>query len=130
MEYMDEHKTELPQGISQNEMTDVLVNSYTTPWMVNFLMYDPKFAFLNVKCPVLALNGSKDLQVTPKENLSTFKALAKRSGNEKVQTIEYPELNHLFQHCETGSPNEYGEIEETFAPEVLLEIKNWIKNIK
>lgn len=128
--YMDEHATELPEGISKKDRVDVLVNTYVTPWMLNFLLYDPKFAFLNVKCPVLALNGSNDLQVTPKENLSTFQALAKKSGNTHVQTIECPGLNHLFQHSETGSPNEYAEIEETFSPEVLELITDWILNLK
>jgi len=111
-------------------MSEVLVNSYTTTWMRNFLNYDPKYVFLNVKCPVLALNGSLDLQVPAEENLATFKMLAERSGNENVQTMELPGLNHLFQHCVTGAPSEYSEIEETFAPEVLGIMKNWIKDLK
>ena len=41
-------------------------------------------------------------------------------------TKELPNLNHLFQECTTGSPNEYAEIEQTFAPSALLEISNWI----
>jgi pimeloyl-ACP methyl ester carboxylesterase len=124
--YMVENKTKLPGGMSNEKMSQVLADAYATPWMRNFMFYDPKFAFLNVKCPVLALNGSLDLQVPPNENLSTFKLLAERSGNNNVQTIELPGLNHLFQHSETGAPSEYGEIEETIAPEVLLLIKNWI----
>jgi hypothetical protein len=73
---------------------------------------------------------SLDLQVPAEENLATFKMLAERSGNENVQTMELPGLNHLFQHCVTGAPSEYSEIEETFAPEVLGIMKNWIKDLK
>jgi hypothetical protein len=36
-------------------------------------------------------------------------------------------LNHLFQHCETGLITEYGEIEETFAIEVLDALLVWIR---
>ena len=35
-------------------------------------------------------------------------------------------LNHLFQHCETGQVKEYGRIEETFSPEVLGALTDWI----
>ena len=78
-----------------------------------------------VHCPVLALNGSKDLQVPPKEDLAAIKqALA---GNPDVTTIELPGLNHLFQTATTGAPAEYGEIEETIAPAALDTITTWIK---
>jgi hypothetical protein len=128
-DYMVENNTKLPKGFSSEQMSKVLIEAYATPWMKYFLFYDPQYAFLNTKCPVLALNGSNDLQVTPKENLSLFKQLAERSGNENVTTIELPGLNHLFQHCETGSPSEYGDIEETMSPEVLEIMKNWIKEL-
>ena len=36
-------------------------------------------------------------------------------------------LNHLFQHCETGEVKEYGQIEETFSPEVLDALSAWIR---
>jgi len=128
-DYMVENNTKLPKGVSSEQMSKVLIEAYATPWMKYFLFYDPQYAFLNTKCPVLALNGSNDLQVTPKENLSLFKQLAERSGNENVTTIELPGLNHLFQHCETGSPSEYGDIEETMSPEVLEIMRNWIKEL-
>ncbi len=124
--YFVENKTKLPEGMPKSKVIDFLINTYTSPWMSFFLFYDPQYAFLRTQCPVLALNGSKDLQVTPKENLSLFKSLAELSGNQNVTTLELPNLNHLFQECETGSPSEYGKIEQTFSPEVLVLIKNWI----
>lgn len=127
--YISENNTTLPEGMEKAKIIEVIAGTYSTPWMKYFIFYDPQYAFLNTKCPVLALNGSKDLQVTPEENLSVFKDLSERSGNVNVTIKEIPELNHLFQHCETGLPNEYSQIEETFAPEVLELIKKWIKEL-
>ena len=37
-----------------------------------------------------------------------------------------PGLNHFFQTADTGSPMEYGRIEETFAPVALERIAAWV----
>jgi uncharacterized protein len=37
-----------------------------------------------------------------------------------------PGLNHLFQTAQTGSPDEYGRIEETIAPAALTRVVDWI----
>ena len=65
---------------------------------------------------MLALNGEKDLQVPPKENLAEIEKALKAGGNQDVKTIEFTGLNHLFQPCKTGSPSEYAKIETTIAP--------------
>ncbi len=87
-----------------------------SPWFRYFLTYDPAIALRKVRCPVLAINGEKDLQVDPKQNLPPIEAALKEAGNANVTIKELPGLNHLFQHCKTGAPSEYGAIEETFAP--------------
>ncbi|MGB8357576.1 MAG: alpha/beta fold hydrolase [Bacteroidales bacterium] len=101
--------------------------SANNPWMRYFLATDPAPFWSEVKCPVLALNGEKDLQVNYEENLPAIKAALKKGGNKKVKTISLPMLNHLFQHCTTGAPAEYSTIEETFSPEALEIIAKWIK---
>jgi len=68
---------------------------------------------------VLALNGEKDLQVSAADNLPLIQKTLEDAGNKDVTTKSLPELNHLFQHAESGSPVEYGAIEETMSPEVL-----------
>ncbi len=130
LEYLDQNPMELSESMSKEQLINTLVGSYSSDWIRFFLLYNPKEAFLQVKCPVLALNGSNDLQVTPKENLSQFSALAKESGNKQVTTQELEGLNHLFQHSKTGAPSEYAEIEETFSPEVLIIMKDWLLNAK
>ena len=90
--------------------------------------YDPRPTLQKVKCPVLAINGEKDLQVPPKENLAAIEQALKAGGNSDFTLKELPDLNHLFQHAETGSLTEYSKIEETFAPEALQIIGDWIKS--
>jgi hypothetical protein len=91
------------------------------------MKYNPVTTLKQVTCPVLAINGEKDLQVPSKENLSAIKNALTKGGNLNVTTKEFPNLNHLFQECKTGSPNEYATIEQTFSPIVLAEITKWIK---
>jgi fermentation-respiration switch protein FrsA (DUF1100 family) len=80
-----------------------------------------------VKCPVLALNGDKDMQVPSKVNLGAINKALVKGGNKKVTIKELPNLNHLFQECKTGAPQEYSEIEQTISPLALTEILNWIQ---
>jgi len=109
---------------------EVFVNAQAmqvlSPWMQYFIRHDPAAVLEKVKVPVLALNGEKDLQVPPKENLSAIKAALERGGNDQVILVEFPGLNHLFQACETGLPAEYSQIEQTFAPEALDQMTQWI----
>jgi fermentation-respiration switch protein FrsA (DUF1100 family) len=89
-------------------------------------MTDPSVFWKKVECPVLALNGEKDLQVAARENLPAIEKALKSSGNKSVKTVKLPELNHLFQHCNTGLLAEYSSIEETFSPGALKIIADWI----
>lgn len=97
-----------------------------SPWFRDFISYDPKVALREVKCPVLALNGEKDLQVPPKENLAAIEQALQEGGNISYQIIELPNLNHLFQNAKTGAINEYAQIEETISPKALEVIGNWV----
>lgn len=102
------------------------IHMLASPWFRYFLDYDPLPALKKVQCPVLALDGSKDLQVSATENLPLIREALKAAGNSDVTATEMPGLNHLFQHAESGTPAEYGAIEETISPEVLQTITDWI----
>jgi fermentation-respiration switch protein FrsA (DUF1100 family) len=116
-----------PKGMSDADLVKMQVDQIASPWMVYFIKYNPAVALEKVKCPVLALNGEKDLQVPPKENLEAIKKALDKGRNKKVTTIELPGLNHLFQECKTGSPSEYASIEQTFSPKALTEVLKWIQ---
>ena len=98
-------------------------------WFRYFISTDPAIYWHKVKCPVLALNGEKDMQVAADLNLPAIEKAVKSGGNNAVKTVKLTGLNHLFQHCKTGLPAEYGEIEETFSPEVLKTIADWIHGL-
>jgi len=102
------------------------ITSMTSPWFRAFLTYDPRLALEKVKVPVLAMNGALDLQVPPHQNLPAIAAALEAAGNKDYEIVKLAHLNHLFQTAETGSPMEYAEIEETFAPVALQVMGEWI----
>ncbi|MDE6560628.1 MAG: alpha/beta hydrolase [Muribaculaceae bacterium] len=116
----------LPTELKQN--IQVGLGQLKTPYMQYFLGLDLRDRLGKVACPVLALNGTKDTQVSYDNNLGALnKGLPSNSSN-KIMSLD--SLNHLFQHCETGSSIEYATIEETISHEVLDIITQWIKSLK
>lgn len=115
---------------AENKIPEEQINAITTqiltPWMIYFLKYDPAPALEKTTCPVLVMNGDKDLQVPAKENLTAIQKALQKGNNKKVMIKEFTDFNHLFQECKTGLPNEYGIIEQTFSPVALHEITDWI----
>jgi uncharacterized protein len=97
-----------------------------TPWFRTFLTLDPVAYLTKVQVPVLALNGTKDLQVPADADLSAIDAALRAAGNNRHRLVKLEGLNHLFQHAGTGLPDEYGKLTETFAPEALSVVRDWI----
>ena len=127
------YKKILEKKNTSNEDTEKAVNQLkltfganTYTWFRYFIMTDPAIFWKKVKCPVLALDGEKDLQVAADENLRDIEKVLRSSGNSSIKIVKLPGLNHLFQHCKTGLPAEYNTIEETFSPEALKIIADWI----
>ncbi|CAM3553492.1 alpha/beta fold hydrolase [Elizabethkingia occulta] len=123
--FFAQNTTKIPAK-AQVQLSEILINSMV-PWMISFLKSTPEQYLIQVKIPVLALNGSLDLQITPEENLKAIKNALTKAGNKDFEVLEIPGLNHLFQTAKTGSPKEYEEIEETFSPKALEIMKNWIQ---
>ena len=96
------------------------------PWLDYFLDYDPTRDLRHTTCPVFALNGDKDCQVIATQNLTAIRE--KLPINKASQTKIY-QLNHLFQHCQSGLPAEYRQTAETIAPEVLTDMAKWINDL-
>lgn len=122
----------LPQNLKEKQkenMANAQVEQLMSPWMQYFLKKDPTEDLKKVKCPVLALSGSKDLQVPAEKNILAIQKALKEGGNKNVTTKVFPDLNHLFQHADTGLPAEYHQIEETISPEALAYMAEWINKI-
>jgi len=97
-----------------------------SPGMRSSLTFDPQSILRKVKCPVLAINGEKDVQVPARENLRGIEETLMAAGNNDCKVKELPGLNHLFQTADTGAMSEYAEIEETMSPVVLETIANCV----
>ena len=120
----------LPPGLPKDQQELAFSQTIAplfAPWFEFFIAFDPAMVWEKVKCPVLALNGEKDLQVDPVQNLPVIQAALKKGKNRDVTVRVFPDLNHLFQHAESGSVAEYEKIEETFAPEVMQVIAEWLR---
>ena len=105
------------------------VQRVNSPWFRFFLTHEPAEMLEKVTVPVLAINGEKDLQVPHEENLRAIEKALQRGGNTRYEIHALPDLNHLFQHAETGAPGEYQAIEETWSPEAMELISDWILKV-
>lgn len=117
---------DVPESLIQNYRA--VVAQIQMPYLVHFLSLDARSILGNVKCPVLALNGTKDSQVDYESNLSAIRKGLPVNSKNYIETIEG--VNHLFQHCQTGQVAEYRTIEETIAPEVLGIISKWMSDFQ
>lgn len=124
MSLMD--STSRSEKMATDAAIDVQIRQIMSPWFRFFLTYDPRPALKRVRCPVLALNGEKDLQVPPEQNLPEIEAALRAGGNDDVTALKLPGLNHLFQTAVKGTPDEYAKNEETISPVALKTITDWI----
>jgi fermentation-respiration switch protein FrsA (DUF1100 family) len=119
-------KAEKKEIGDKDKFIEKQIAAIVSPWFRYFVKYDPRPALKKVKCPVLAINGEKDLQVPPKENLKAIRTALKEGENSDFTIKELKNLNHLFQSSKTGSPSEYINIEETISPVALKVVGDWI----
>uniref|UniRef100_UPI0025E4D997 alpha/beta hydrolase family protein n=1 Tax=Algoriphagus sp. TaxID=1872435 RepID=UPI0025E4D997 len=77
-------KNQIPSGMSESDFVNAQLSQMTSPWMQYFITYNPAPTLEKVSCPVLAINGSMDLQVPAKENLEAIKTALQRGGNENI----------------------------------------------
>ncbi|MDO6711579.1 alpha/beta fold hydrolase [Aliiglaciecola sp. 2_MG-2023] len=126
-------------GMSSEEIHDYFIQKGATeaaatgkaqqlgsPWMRFFLGYQPKQYLDKVSCPILAINGAKDLQVAAQTNLAALNTLLTANNHADFTIKSLPNLNHLFQNADTGLPNEYASIEQTMDTHVLVLMAEWI----
>jgi pimeloyl-ACP methyl ester carboxylesterase len=102
------------------------IKAVSSPWFRGLLAYDPAPVLSQLTCPVLAINGEKDVQVPPAQNLPVIRKALETGGNKNFEVDELPGLNHLFQPAKTGGISEYSEIEETMSPAAMEKVANWI----
>lgn len=121
----EEYSNEITKQLTDKGIENQ-IKSLTSNWLRYFIKTNPDTFLSKTTCPVLAINGEKDFQVVPKQNLDGIKKSLQRANNKDVTILELEGLNHLFQTCKTGSVEEYSEIEETFSPKALQIISDWV----
>ena len=117
---------DLPAALSQN--LSAVMRQLSMPYLRHFVTLDVRPLLGGISCPVLALNGTKDMQVEAESNLRALRSGLPDNPCNKFETVEG--VNHMFQHCQTGMTTEYRDIEETFAPEVLETLVEWFSKFK
>jgi pimeloyl-ACP methyl ester carboxylesterase len=100
------------------------LSALTSAWYRFYVAYDPRPALRNIRMPVLALLGSKDVQVTAAQNLPALREALADNPRAEVRVLQG--LNHGFQTAREGKLGEYASIEETIAPSALDLIGNWV----
>lgn len=105
-----------------DKQLDEAIAPMLSPWYRSFMRINPKEYLTKIKCPVLALNGSWDVQVNPDMNLAAI-----RAALPSADVRELPKLNHLFQEIPSRQVSlNYGTIPQTISPEVLTILADWI----
>jgi len=125
--WTDSVKSNLEPLVANRILNAVQEPSYA--WLRYFVMSDPATYFGSIQCPVLALNGEKDSQVLAEKNIAAIREGLEEAGNTQVTARVLPGLNHLFQPCDTGLPDEYGKIEWTFDQDALNMIASWLREV-
>lgn len=115
------------KNITKQQYAFSLMPFASNKWLNYFLRTDPTPFIEKIKCPFLILNGDKDRQVDATINVSALQKSLQKGGNKMVTTHVFKNMNHLFQHCNTGAYAEYGVLEESIAPIVMQTIADWIK---
>jgi pimeloyl-ACP methyl ester carboxylesterase len=128
-ELSGEVKDDFDNFIDENpKWIKYMTDEWATKWCEYISSLDPRTIIDKISCPVLALNGKKDIQVLAETNLSAIENSLAKGGNKNYEVHYLENLNHLFQNCETGFRDEYAIIEETFSREAMTLISDWIQN--
>lgn len=121
---------EQPAANLKEQIINQQAKASASPWFQYFIKFNPDVYLSKLKIPVLAINGSKDVQVIAKENLAGWQSSLQKAGNKNFEIAELQGLNHLFQEAKTGAVAEYAEIEQTISPKALEVMTNWILKLK
>ncbi len=100
-------------------------------WYRQMIQYNPNVYLSKITIPVLALNGDKDIMVTPTENLNNIEQQLTKAGNKHFKTVLLANHNHMFQHCNECTQEEMRNLPEAISQETLDIMVDWLhKEVK
>ncbi|WP_306640681.1 alpha/beta hydrolase family protein [Sanyastnella coralliicola] len=125
-EYTEERLKGQATGMPGEDMVKLICDQFSQRWMIELIELDARTFYEQVTCPILAINGDKDVQVDFGNNLRSIEFAARRANNEDVTTVTLKNHNHLLQESESGAVSQYGSIEQTVSPQALNTVSEWI----
>jgi fermentation-respiration switch protein FrsA (DUF1100 family) len=96
-------------------------------WMREFLDYDPEPALRDSMVPLLAITGSKDVQVDP-DDLTAVDAVA----GDRATTVLAQDVDHVLRHesAELSNPNRYkSQAAKPIDPSVSAALTSWLDDL-
>ncbi|MGB8374494.1 MAG: alpha/beta hydrolase, partial [Salegentibacter sp.] len=110
---------------SYNPMLQSIFRPSVQPYMASWIKYDPAQEMAKLDIPVLIVNGTADIQVSPEE----AKMLEKADPDAKLVIIE--DMNHVFRKVESDDALEntktYNEPNRPLHPELIPVLTDFIK---
>lgn len=103
------------------------IRALQQPAYFSFLDYNADDDLRKIKVPVLAMYAEKDTQVLLDENKSIARQALEQSGT-TYKILVFKDANHLFQKAETGSVQEYSQLNPEFVDGFLPTLSEWISN--
>lgn len=119
----------VPAVFSSEMFADRVIGQIGGVWGTYFIKTDPAQFWSKVTCPVLALNGDKDVQVDADNNLSAIEKHLTKAGNTNYEIKLIANHNHLFQETENGSIMEYGRLKDGVSSLTLDMMGDWILDL-
>lgn len=97
----------------------------TSPWSRFFFDFDPENGLAKVPCGVLLLNGTADLQVSARRDMTPLYRALRRAGR-AATSYRLDGANHLFQADMAQWTVVNGVQQPTFSLDALKKIHDWI----
>lgn len=95
------------------------------PYLISWLKYSPQEEIKKLQCPILIINGDKDLQVEPKD------AVLLNQANKKSELVLLKNMNHVFKTIEgdkTENMNSYSNPDLKNTPELSETILKFLNS--
>ncbi len=109
-----------PEAAAQLKATPLSLS-----WLRQHYSDDPLRSIRQATCPVLIINGEKDLQV-PAAEAEPLKTTLEEAGNDDVTALILPNLNHLLRHHPEDPSLVYRHIDDPIDPRVIETITEWL----
>ena len=105
------------------DVARIQLQKVNAKWMREFIDYDPKIALAAATAPILAITGSKDVQVDPAD-LPVIEATAP-----DAQVLAVPHVDHILRHepADFSNPRHYAkQARKPIDPRVTEAILGWL----